>query len=253
MINKLIDMHCHILPGIDDGAKNIEEAVKLLTEQQKQNVKKIVFTPHFHIERISIENFIRARTKSYQDLMNTPEVQDMDIQFKCGAEVFFSNKLIHEDIEKLCFEDTSYLLIEFPTNEKPYGLTYTLTDIINRGITPILAHIERYPYFTEDPVKLYDLIGKGCIAQINAGAVLEGKNSIAMKYIKWELAQIVCSDCHSIDRRPPNLKEGMEFIEKIYGTSYADWMIKNSSNIFKDQYIDMPVIKKPKKFLGRWL
>ena len=73
---------------------------------------------------------------------------------------------------ELCFTDTNYILIEFPTDEKPYGLTHTVVDIINRGYQPILAHVERYPYFTSDPTRLYDLVEKGCIVQINAGAII---------------------------------------------------------------------------------
>lgn len=247
----MLDLHCHILPGIDDGAKNTEVSLALLTEEQKQGVKAITFTPHFHPNRISLEEFLRARKHSYEKLMAAPGVQDMGIKFKCGAEVFFSTKLNELDIEPLCFTDSNYVLIELPTDERPYGLTHTLIDIINRGYQPILAHVERYPYFTSDPTKLYDLIEKGCIAQVNGGAVLEG-NKICLKYIKWGMAQLVCSDCHNMKSRTPNLREAYQRIRKKFGEDYVEWFDKNARDVFAGRYVDQPMPERPKKILGMW-
>ena len=135
----MLDLHCHILPGIDDGAKNPDVSLELLEEEKKQGVEAITFTPHFHINRISLEDFLRARKHSYNKLMSVPEVADLGIRFKLGAEIYFSTKLNEIELDDLCFTDTNYLLIEFPTDERPYGLTHTLIDIINRGYQPILA------------------------------------------------------------------------------------------------------------------
>lgn len=251
----MIDLHCHILPGIDDGAKTIDDSLALIAAEQRQNVDSIVFTPHFNIEKVSIEDFCRVRNHSMNLLTSSQEFVDFGMSVKAGAEVYFSMRLIDADIEPLCFDDTDYILIELPVTSRPYGLTHTLTDIINKGYTPILAHVERYPYFTSEPTMLYDLIMKGCLAQVNASTIFEKSNisSLALKYIKWEMVHIVCSDCHSINRRPPNMKKAFSHIEKKLGSQYTNWLIKNSRNIFDGKYVDMPVIKKPKKFLGIWI
>ncbi len=248
----MFDLHCHILPGIDDGAKNTETSLELLKEEAKQGVNAITFTPHFHPNRISPEDFIRVRNRSYEKLMAVPEVQDMGIKFKCGAEIFFSTKLNDMELDQFCFTDSNYLLIELSTDEKPYGLTHTLIDIINRGYQPILAHVERYPYFTSDPTKLYDLVEKGCIAQVNGGAILEG-DKICLKYIKWGMAQLVCSDCHNMNSRSPNLKDAYRFIKKKFGEEYVEWFEKNARDVFAGRYVDQPMPKMPKKILGIWL
>lgn len=247
----MIDLHCHILPGIDDGSKNTEMSLAMLREQQKQGMQAITFTPHFHPERIDPQTFLRARKHSYEKLMSVPEVGELCIKFKLGAEIFFSPKLNEIDLDPFCFTDSNYVLIEFPTNERPYGLTHTIINIMNRGYNPILAHVERYPYFTDDPTKLYDLVEKGCVIQINAGAVLDG-NKIAMKYIKWGMAHILSTDCHNIDKRKPNMKEAYKVIRKKFGEDQIDWFERNARNIFKGKYIDLTTPQMPKKILGMW-
>ncbi len=248
----MLDLHCHILPGIDDGAKNSEISLALLNEEMKQGVKAIAFTPHFHPNRVSLEEFLGRRERSFEKLMAIPGVSDMGIKFKLAAEIFFSNKLNELELDELCYTDTNYLLIELPTDERPYGLTHTLTDIINRGYQPILAHVERYPYFTSDPTRLYDLLERGCIVQINSGAILDGQK-IAIKYIKWGMAQIISSDCHNLKSRTPNLRDAYSYVRKKFGEEYVDWFEKNARDVFTGRYVDMPVPKKPKKVMGIWL
>lgn len=250
----MIDLHCHILPGIDDGAKTTEDSLKLLAAEKRQNVNSIVFTPHYNPEKISVQDFCQARSNSFKTLISSDGFSEYEVSVKTGAEVYFSVKLRDIDIQPLCFDGTDYILIELPVNERPCGLTHTLTDIINRGYIPILAHVERYRYFTANPTMLYDLVMKGCLAQVNASSIVGNNNfsSIALKYIKWEMAHIVCSDCHSIKHRPPNTKKAFLYIEKKFGKQYTDWLIKNSKDIFSGNDIDMPVIKKPKKILGVW-
>ncbi len=251
----MIDMHCHILPGIDDGAQNLEESVALLREEKRQGIQKIVFTPHFNPERQILDHFLTARENSWHHLQATDEFRQLELETKLGAEVYFSMRLTEMDLSKLAFENTNYILIEFPVNNRPYGMTRTLQSIIEKGYTPILAHVERYDFFTENPVKLYDLVSMGCVAQVNAAAVVSGvsvKGVSALQYINWELAHLICSDAHSMVRRAPNTQAAYELVEKKLGHQYTKWLIKNSYDIFQNNYFDEPVSHQPKKFLGKW-
>lgn len=248
----MIDLHCHILPGIDDGAKTIEDSIDLIKEEWRQGVDSIMFTPHFNFERTDIQTFQKRRQRSMQALSDTLVEQNINISLKTGSEVYFSVKLMEEDIDPLCFGDSNYILIEFPVNSKPYGLEVTIDNLIRRGYIPILAHVERYSYFSENVDMLYNLVMKGCLAQINAGTIIKHSSSLFMKYIKWEMVHIISTDCHSIKKRPPNIQEAFSIIDKKLGSNYKEWLIKNSSDIFKGKYIDMPVIKKPRKILGKW-
>ncbi len=249
----MIDLHCHILPGIDDGAETLEDSVSLLDEEKRQGVSSIIFTPHFNFEKTNITDFCRAREQSLQRLKSDSRFQDTNITVKTGAEVYFSVRMLEEDIMPLCFTDSKYILIELPVFSKPYGLEKTIDYLIGQGYMPILAHIERYPYFSENINMIYNLVMRGCLAQVNAGAIIRNTSSLAVKYIKWEMAHIVCSDCHSIISRPPNLQSAFYLIEKKLGKTYKDWLIKNSNDIFNNKYVDIPIVKKPHKFLGKWI
>lgn len=251
----MIDMHCHILPGIDDGAQTLEESIGLLRAEKEQGIDKIVFTPHFHPERVSLEKFLSRRADSYERLKQSDAFSELKIKTKVGAEVYYSMRILEMDLSGLCFEGTNYILIEFPTDSRPYGITHTMQSLLERGLTPILAHVERYGYFTDDPTKLYDLVTLGCVAQVNAAAVVNGmkaKGVNALQYIKWELAQIISSDAHSLETRPPNTKAAYDLVKKKLGESYTDWLCTNASTIYNDRIFDIPVVQKPKKFLGRW-
>lgn len=252
----MIDMHCHILPQIDDGARDITDSLELLKEEKNQGIKKIVFTPHFNPEIQNLENFLAARDYSFHRLKSTEEFDELEIETKLGCEIYFSMRIAEMELSKLAFENTNYLLIELPTNNRPYGLTRTMQSILEKGYTPVLAHVERYEYFTYDPQKLYDIVSMGCIAQVNAAAVTENiniKGVSPLKYIEWELAHIISSDAHSLKKRPPNTMEAYRLVEKKLGSQYKDWLIKNSYDIFKNNYFDDPVIHKPKKIFGRWI
>ena len=96
------------------------------------------------------------------------------------------------------------------------------------------------------------LIEKGCVVQINSRAITDG-NKIALKYIKWGMAHLICSDTHNMDERSPNMKDGMKVIERKFGEDYVSWFNKNAVNVFKGNYVDLTVPKKPKKILGIWM
>ena len=251
----MIDLHCHILPGIDDGAADVTEALKLLHEEQSQGVNKVVFTPHYNSDKIKLSDFLSYRELSLKLLSENDGFKKINVSFKVGAEVYFSVSLADSEIERLCFSDTKYILIELPVQIKPNGLMYTIDNVINRGYIPIIAHVERYSYIAEDPIILYDLVAKGCLAHINASAVLR-KGAVcftALRYIKWGLVQLICSDCHSMKKRPPNLEKAFSAIEDSLGKRYAEKLIANGEKVFNGGCIDFSDLKKPKKVFGKWL
>ena len=255
MARTMTELHCHILPGIDDGAKDIECSLALLREEKKQGVESIVFTPHFNIDKISVEDFVKARNNAYQKLSENEEFKKMNFSTKLASEVYFSVSLDKANLDDLCFGSSDYILIEFPFHFKPHGLTYMIDNVINRGYTPIIAHVERYDYVSKDPTILYDLVERGCLAHVNAEVLIRdsSKSSLPFKYIKWGFVHFLCTDCHSIDRRPPNLEQGYDILKKKMGSECVDMMLENAQYIFKGQPIDLPDIKKPKSFLGNWI
>ena len=215
----MTDLHCHILPGIDDGAKDTAVSLELLRREYEDGVRNIAFTSHFNSERTTVEAFTAKRQAAFEQLTAALEGQPMQFDFKLGAQVFFSPGLCELDTRALCMGDTAYLLLEFPTTHKPHFIRQTLYNLQQQGIVPLIAHIERYPYVLEDPTLLYDWVAAGAYAQINAGALLEPKLCKKLcKFIQWGLVHVISTDTHSPDKRPPRMAQGVQQLEKLLGS-----------------------------------
>ena len=228
MSSQLVDLHCHILPGIDDGAKNLDVSMSLIVG--------IVFTPHFHYERITLDAFVQQRKMAYRSVVAQLAERKLPLAVKLGAEVYFTTALASLDLSKLAFAGSRYILIEFPTSIHPGGIEDTLFAVQNRGYTPILAHVERYPYVTEDPTLLYRWVSSGALAQVNASGLVRG-------------GHLMCSDCHSVTTRPPNLKDGMAQIS----SSTAKLLQKNAIDVYLNKEISIKEPIEPKFRFGRWV
>lgn len=250
----MTDLHCHILPGIDDGAKDTAVSLELLRREYEDGVRNIAFTSHFNSERTTVEAFTAKRQAAFEQLTAALEGQPMQFDFKLGAEVFFSPGLCELDTRALCMGDTAYLLLEFPTTHKPHFIRQTLYQLQQQGIVPLIAHIERYPYVLEDPTLLYDWVAAGAYAQINAGALLEPKLCKKLcKFIQWGLVHVISTDTHSPDKRPPRMAQGVQQLEKLLGKETAARIVRNGDELFHDQELDAATLHQPKKFLGMWV
>ena len=251
----MTDLHCHILPDMDDGAQNEEISLALLQKEYKGGVRQVMLTSHFYPDRMTLDSFHTKRRYSFERLKRSIATKGgFDcLKLKLGAEVRFSPALAEMDVRKLCFEGTDYLLLELPFLQRPYLLKETLYKLQSMGITPILAHVERYGYLMEDLRELYDWIAAGGYAQVNAETILNADQTgkTAVRLIQWNLVQIIASDAHSLNRRPPNMSEGLDYISEIYGDQLADTLEENSDRIFNGEYIDTTDAYCPKKILGK--
>lgn len=246
----MTDFHCHILPGIDDGARDVETSIELLRMEKEQGVDKMIFTPHFRCDDISLDDFLRARENAYKTLIkNLPDDLKEHFTFKLGAEVYFSPTLSKIDLLKLCFEGTSYMLVELPftSDIRPAFLDEILYTISSRGITPIIAHVERYPYILSDPTQIYDWVIAGYLVQTNAKTVVDG-DKMVKKLMSWGLVQLVASDTHSLHRRPPMMSDAYAALKP----EIVSWFKQNGDDIFENYEINVGEPHYPKKVLGSW-
>ena len=140
------DLHSHILPGMDDGCQTVEESVQMLRSCYEQGIHKICATPHYYPVE-SVDEFLKRRNESVQLLHKALEQEKLPVPKIClGAEVAYRPGICYqEDLDKLCIGNSQYLLLEMPFNKWGEEVIRTVRNICNvRGITPILAHIERY-------------------------------------------------------------------------------------------------------------
>ena len=232
----ITDLHCHILPGIDDGAQSLEESVALLKEQKNQGVTKIVFTPHFWSFQKTIKQFAKDRYNAAVQL--SPILDELGIEWGAGAEVRMTPELLKMDLKPLNFVGTKYFLLEWPFTQFPLYGREVVDRIQELGYTPIFAHIERYEYFWNDPEALDEYFDEGVVCQINPGILLNSSTrKYALKMIKNGYVHVLSSDAHSMEKRPPHLKLAYEVLEKGAGRKTAEMMRRNADRIFRGEDI----------------
>lgn len=189
------DLHTHILPCVDDGASNMDIALKLLRMQSERGVERVLLTPHFYPLRESVEGFLKKREKSYTELLAC--INDVAMpQLMLGAEVRFSPKLMELDLRQLTVGQSNYLLLELPDTRTAPLLDVVVETLVSQNIIPIFAHIERCATFRNDPALLLKYIRKGALAQISINALCGSKSNFAVACLQHGLAHVISSDIH---------------------------------------------------------
>lgn len=224
----MIDFHCHILPGIDDGSRDVEESLALITEESKQGIQSIVFTPHFYAHRDSVDHFLFIRDKSFQKLKPAMEDQSLGMETYLGAEVYYFGGIGRaETAEKLCIQGTDILLLEMPFCQWTKDMLADIEQLIHKGKRKvILAHIERYFEFQKDKGVMEAVLALPLILQINAGSLLAGaglmdfagkkKVKKCLALLREDREVLLGSDAHNMRTRLPRLEAGRAVIaEKI--------------------------------------
>lgn len=196
----MIDIHCHILPGVDDGAKDLSVAQEMLAAQQAIGVDRLFATPHFYPEEMSLEEFLTARQNAWVQMDPLNELP----QIRLGAEVRYCRELLELDLRTLTLGDSDYLLLELPGRHYPSFTVQIVEELLGDGIIPVFAHVERCAYFREDPQLLKRLVELGAMAQVSAAALIDRKDkNFARACLEHHLAQIVASDAHNMTGRKP--------------------------------------------------
>ena len=250
----MIDMHTHILPHIDDGAKNTQMSVAMLDALQGQGVQTVVLTPHYYGKRSNPTTFLQRRNEMYDHIK--PQIPE-GIEVKLGAEVHFTgiNMPDFDELCKLAIEGTGYILLEFPfTMAWTSNLMECLSDFIRTtDCTPIIAHAERYPELQKNPSLAFELVRMGCLIQVNAPAFLDKREKkLAFALLKNGYVHCLGTDAHDLEKRPPDILTAKAAVEKA--GYLAEW--KRAENIMKDviegRQVRVECGKPIKKFLGMY-
>ncbi|MBQ7769456.1 MAG: capsular biosynthesis protein [Oscillospiraceae bacterium] len=192
------DLHTHILPGVDDGAKNMEKALEMLRMQKACGVDRVALTPHFYPLREEFQAFLEKRQLAYEALLPNWDRETMP-ELRLAAEVHYSPTLSELDMRRLTIGESNYLLLELSNTSFPAHIESILKAIQQQGIVPILAHVERCEYFMEEPDRLVQLVKLGAMAQVSTKAMVEKKRrKFVQVCLQKSVAQIVASDIHDL-------------------------------------------------------
>lgn len=245
----MTDLHTHILPAMDDGAKTLESARELLSMELAGGTDRVALTSHFSCEYETVESFLSRREAAFRELSR---VCPDGMKLKRGCEVYYSPVLTQLDLKALCLEGTNYLLMELPLLSRPPHLELVLEELRFRDIVPVLAHVERYAYVRRDPGLTAQWIREGALIQVNARSVRDG-DGLTLRLLKWGLAQVVASDAHSAAHRPPDLAAAMAVIKKRLGEAAVQSLEENARAIFDGEAVQVPEPHVPRKVLGFWI
>lgn len=243
-----VDTHCHILPGIDDGASGIEESRQLLEASVAQGVRRFCFTPHFYPDKMDFHTFYRNRREAAAKI--DPITKELGVEYILGAEVAYTPAIMKLPVERLTYGKTNYMLLELSFRFEPLDVEGGIRRLRAAGIIPVLAHVERYPYVTEDPELLKRWVAAGALAQVNAPGVLgDGRTKKQIqKYIHGGLAHVMGSDTHSIRRRPPRLGDGLAALSG----HDRQYLHENAVHIFRGEDMTIGKPGKPAGLLKGW-
>ena len=196
-----IDIHSHILYGIDDGSKSIEESINIIKEHIKMGFTDIVVTPHY-IEKSKYETNNIDKENILKTLKQELKKQNININLYLGNEVFVNNNLeeLLKKKEISTINNSKYLLIEFPMNEKPKDINNIIYELKIKGIIPIIAHPERYDYVEKNPNLVLEWIEEGALLQSNYGSIIgvygSGPQKTIKKLLKKDLIEFLATDIH---------------------------------------------------------
>jgi len=226
----MIDIHCHILPGVDDGAKTLEESLEMCRMAAADGVTTIVGTPHQHD---GVYNTPSATILAKVELLNAALKQaQIPLTILPGADVYIDvntqEKIANGEIMTIN-RTKRYFLLEFPSHTLPANIENMVFNLMLKNIVPVLTHPERIGEVQQHPNRIYDLVSLGVLSQITAMSLTGGFGRHAQKcaklLVEHNLAHIIASDAHSIDSRPPILSKGVKEAAKIVGNDAAQAMV----------------------------
>ena len=219
----MMDVHTHILPGMDDGAVSVREAQKMLALAAGQGIGVICLTPHYYHYDEPPDDFYKRRALSLQEIEGY--AAQLNITLIPGSETYLTPNLLSErDLSGLCINRSRYLLLEAPF-ESAFSGTIGLIERImsNFDVTPIMAHIERYPPLLKTNGPLSDLLDMGCLTQINLCS-LDGDFLLRRKLLRYfeeDKVHFIGTDCHDPQRRPPDYTN-IELLRGRFGNPFMD-------------------------------
>lgn len=241
----MVDFHSHILPGIDDGAQDIETSLKMLKICADTGIDTVVATPHCHpVHPDKIHSFLQRRDYSAEQLRSAISASgDKYPEIVLAAEIrIYDGISQYDDLDKLTISGTDYILLEMPYEKWKYDTFDEIYNITRRGLKPIMVHLDRFL----DQEHLFDeLYAMDLLYQINSCAFID-KNTRKMivRLLENHAAHIIGSDTHNLSDRKPDVAKAYEIIGKKFGEEYVDFFIKNGRNILENKDISG---KYPKK------
>jgi len=253
----MADLHCHLLPGIDDGSKNMTISLRLAREATKNGVTHALLTPHHMNGRyVNHKQDVIRRTKEFQEQLKNHNIPLMVFP---GQEVRINGQLLTAlDEDDILFADTGnrYLMLEFPDDDVSHYTNQMIFDLQQRGITPVIVHPERNTKIMAQPELLYQLLEKGCLSQITASSYVGtfGKKveNFSRQLIEAGQGYVFASDAHNLPNRKYEMRKAFHKLRREFGEDLTNELEENAKSIINGDFVlphELQPIKSKKR---RW-
>ncbi len=232
----MIDLHCHLLPNIDDGPKSWEESIEMVSIAHQDGIKGAVTTPHW-IQGTNWQPDSSTVKKMVNELNVKLEGEGIDFKVYPGMEIGITTNLadLVSSGEILTLAEGNYLLLEIPYYSLPLGMEEIISGLRAIGKTAILAHPERCKEFQGSPGRILDLIDLGALVQITAGSLCgdfgDQAKKCALEFARLGALDIISSDAHSTGRRRPIVSKALRILENEIGAQMVDTVIDNTYKV----------------------
>lgn len=238
----MIDLHCHLLPGVDDGSKSLEISLRMAQEAVENGITHALLTPH-HMNGVYVNHKadVLRMTSDFQSALDEHEIE---LTVFPGQEVRINGELLdalNNDDILFADEDNQYLMLEFPDDDVP---TYTMDMIFQlqqRGIIPVVVHPERNTKIMRHPELLYEMLEKGCLSQITASSYVgtfgEKVETFSQQLIAANQGYVFASDAHNLPGRKYEMRQAFEKLRKEFSDEVAQKYDENAKAIINGDYI----------------
>lgn len=226
----MTDIHCHILPGVDDGAETMEYAVLMARMAWESGVRRIIATPHCNLP--GLDNYRSPRlSERFSLLQQAVREAGIGIELLPGAEVLGTSQVpqLLRERKLPTLANSRYLLMEFFFDESLEEMDQLLHAVSRAGLVPVIAHPERYEAVQRQPLTVARWFHSGYVIQLNKGSLLGRLGRRAKAAADWimdrQLAHIIASDAHGCDMRTPHMSQLHEYLLDRYGRAYTDILL----------------------------
>ena len=235
----MIDFHSHILPGIDDGSRSIEQTIRMLKEAKEAGFTKIISTSHY------IEGYYESDEAERTELLNEVQKNISGIELYLGNEIYITNNMINliQNKKASTINNSKYVLFEFPLSAKSMNDKEVVYRLIENGFVPVIAHPERYSYVQDNPEYIEELAEMGALFQANYGSIIGmyGKKAekTLKKLLKNDLIRFFGSDSHRIDQVYTKMPKILKKLHKVLSDEeIEEFTVINPQKVLNNEEIE---------------
>lgn len=249
-----VDIHSHIIPGVDDGSKSLDQSMKMVAQAYEEGIRLMIATTHYGLINADFDK--SAAIDKFRELKSRAKELYPDMRFIMGNEIYYVPGIV--DVvrrgDAMTLGGTSYVLVEFSPFSEYRAIFCAVQEFMLAGYRPILAHIERYDCLRGDIEKVNNLIEGGAYIQVNATSLVRangrkklfgGNKSSQEDQVEWcykllkeNMIHFIATDCHNDDTRRPYFKDAVAMIERISGQAMVKRItVDNIIHLLKDEEI----------------